>query len=63
MGLIRILLAISVIASHSDALFGFNFVGGGLAVQAFFMISGFYMALILSGKYNASANWGGISYL
>jgi peptidoglycan/LPS O-acetylase OafA/YrhL len=51
MGIIRILLAISVIISHSNAIFGFNLVGGRIAVQSFYIISGFYMALILSEKY------------
>ena len=52
MGLIRLLLAISVVVDHSNPLFGFSFVGGQLAVEIFFIISGFYMALILSEKYN-----------
>lgn len=54
MGLIRILLAISVIIAHTESILGFNMVGGTLAVQAFFIISGFYMALILSEKYDVS---------
>lgn len=52
MGLIRFLLAVSVIIAHSEPIFGLELVGGRIAVQAFFMISGFYMALILSEKYN-----------
>lgn len=59
MGLIRILLAVSVLIFHSDSVLGLSMLGGGLAVQAFFMISGFYMALVLDGKYKASLRGGG----
>ncbi len=53
MGTFRLLLAISVVTSHCGPLFNFTgFIGGSLSVQCFFMISGFYMALILSSKYN-----------
>lgn len=51
MGILRFLLAVSVIIAHSSPIFGSRFVGGPLAVQSFYMISGFYMALILSEKY------------
>lgn len=51
MGLLRFILAISVVLSHTGDLFGFTFVGGQLAVQAFYIISGFYMTLILNEKY------------
>lgn len=62
MGLIRILLAISVIIAHSESIFGLDMVGGVIAVQSFFMISGFYMALVLTEKYTSTSNGGGISY-
>jgi peptidoglycan/LPS O-acetylase OafA/YrhL len=51
MGIIRILLALSVVINHSSSIFGFSLVGGKIAVQAFYIISGFYMALILNEKY------------
>ncbi|WP_163271574.1 acyltransferase [Dysgonomonas sp. 511] len=51
MGTLRFILAISVVISHSGAIFGFGFVGGQLAVQAFYIISGFYMTMILKEKY------------
>jgi peptidoglycan/LPS O-acetylase OafA/YrhL len=54
MGLIRLLLALSVVLAHGAPLFGMTLVGGKLAVQAFFVISGFYMSLILNGKYPAT---------
>jgi peptidoglycan/LPS O-acetylase OafA/YrhL len=51
MGVLRLALAISVVIVHSVPLFGLTLVGGRLAVQAFFIISGFYMSLILDTKY------------
>lgn len=51
MGFIRLLLAISVVLAHSTPIFGLNFAGGEAAVEAFYMISGFYMSLILNEKY------------
>jgi len=51
LGLLRLLLALSVVLAHTGGLFGYHMTGGLVAVQAFFMISGFYMALILSDKY------------
>lgn len=55
MGLIRFYLAISVVISHN----GIRFPGieGHLAVMAFFVISGFYMALVLNEKYRDNI-WG-----
>lgn len=51
MGTLRIILAISVVIAHSSKIFGFEIVGGQIAVQAFYIISGFYMTLILNEKY------------
>jgi peptidoglycan/LPS O-acetylase OafA/YrhL len=51
MGIIRLLLALSVVAVHGGSIFGFNLVGGPIAVQSFYIISGFYMSLILNEKY------------
>ncbi len=51
MGSIRLILAISVVLAHSGAIFGLSFVGGQIAVQSFYIISGFYMSLILNEKY------------
>jgi peptidoglycan/LPS O-acetylase OafA/YrhL len=50
MGLIRLLLAFAVLLSHIPTA-TVHFIGGGTAVQAFFIVSGFYMSLVLSGKY------------
>src|ERR1700747_2964117 len=52
MGIIRFLLAISVVIHHCGPLFGiYHLIGGQIAVQSFFIISGFYMSLILNEKY------------
>jgi len=56
MGLIRFLLAVSVIIAHSTPIFGIKLVGGQTAVQAFFILSGFYMALVLNEKYIGQNN-------
>ena len=50
MGMVRVALALAVLLSHLP-LATFKFLHGGLAVQAFFIVSGFYMALVLDGKY------------
>jgi peptidoglycan/LPS O-acetylase OafA/YrhL len=51
MGILRFLLAVSVVAAHSGPIFGAPFMPGTFAVETFFMISGFYMSLILTDKY------------
>ena len=51
MGILRTILAIAVVVFHSYKLFGLRLCGGQVAVQSFYMISGFYMALILNEKY------------
>ena len=56
MGILRLLLAISVLLAHSSSVFGVNLVGGQAAVQAFYIVSGFYMALILKEKYIGNYN-------
>ena len=51
MGLLRFILAVTVVIAHSSSILGFTLVGGQIAVQAFYIISGFYMTLILNEKY------------
>lgn len=51
MGLLRLLLALSVVAVHCGSILHMKFVGGQIAVQSFYIISGFYMSLILNEKY------------
>lgn len=50
MGMVRVALAMAVVLSHLP-LASYKFLSGGLAVQSFFIVSGFYMALVLEGKY------------
>jgi peptidoglycan/LPS O-acetylase OafA/YrhL len=51
MGLIRLLLAISVVLFHSGIPSSYNIANSTVAVLSFFIISGFYMAFILDKKY------------
>lgn len=51
MGVVRLILAISVVIAHTDRFLGFDLVGGRVAVQAFYIMSGFYMTLVLNEKY------------
>lgn len=64
MGLFRLLLAIAVVMSHSGGSlpWGFHLTSGSISVQAFYIISGFYMALILSEKYEYSSNGAWLFY-
>jgi peptidoglycan/LPS O-acetylase OafA/YrhL len=60
MGLIRVLLALAVVTTHSKVLFGLGFTGlvyGKNAVEMFYTISGFYMALILNQKYTGPGSY------
>lgn len=52
MGLIRLLLAVCVVIHHTPSS-GLILMNGGIAVQAFYVISGYYMALVLCGKYQS----------
>ena len=61
MGILRLFLAVSVLVGHlryGRGLFGLSFLSGGLAVQTFFIISGFYMALVLNEKYHYKGSYG-----
>jgi peptidoglycan/LPS O-acetylase OafA/YrhL len=51
MGTLRFLLALSVVMDHAGPVLGVRLLPGRVAVEIFFAISGFYMAMILSGKY------------
>lgn len=59
MGLLRMLLALSVLTAHmhGKSILGFRLLYGNLAVQCFFMVSGFYMALVLNEKYNRPGDY------
>ncbi len=51
MGMYRFLLALSVVITHTKAIYGYELIGGYLSVNSFFIISGFYMSFILNEKY------------
>lgn len=58
MGLIRFLLACFVVIFHASPEWSHLPMNGDLSVQCFYVISGFYMALILNEKYtNQKSNW------
>ena len=54
MGCLRLLLALSVVIAHTSPIFGIRLVSGAAAVETFFIISGFYMALVINEKYFAA---------
>ncbi|HEX3717448.1 MAG TPA: acyltransferase [Verrucomicrobiae bacterium] len=51
MGILRVYLALCVIADHAGHVFPWRMHEGRQAVQIFYVISGFYMAMILSSRY------------
>ena len=62
MGILRFLLALAVAGRHAAGWFGFSagwILSGNRAVQVFYVISGFLMAMILNGKYadTPRGNW------
>ncbi|NCU04925.1 MAG: acyltransferase [Chitinophagaceae bacterium] len=52
MGILRLLLALSVVAVHCGSFWNLKLVEAQIAVQSFYIISGFYMTLILNEKYS-----------
>jgi len=62
-GIIRTLLALAVVDFHAVGytgtghIFGLPFPVGSIAVRSFYVISGFYMALILSRRYARDVGW------
>jgi peptidoglycan/LPS O-acetylase OafA/YrhL len=57
MGFFRLLLALAVVIEHSEPFLGLNLISGKYAVELFFVISGFYMAMILSEKYTGKGSY------
>jgi len=59
MGIFRVILALSVLLTHAGGfavfsrggIYHYSITGGLVAVQCFYIISGFYMSLILNDKY------------
>lgn len=60
MGFLRLLLAVCVVVQHVPLFGHVRLMSGVAAVEMFFMISGFYMALVLDGKYG-SDSWHDVS--
>ena len=58
MGVLRVLLALFVVIDHSGEPSFFNLPGGVFAVKVFFIISGFYMTMILNRKYTGPGSYG-----
>ncbi|TWT56732.1 Acyltransferase family protein [Thalassoglobus neptunius] len=57
MGVLRTVLALAVLVVHTEPTSRLQLTGGMAAVQCFFMISGFYMALILEKKYSGPGGY------
>src|SRR5713226_5516703 len=57
MGILRLLFALSVLISHSRQFFGYNIANPTIAVFSFFIISGFYMGLVLDKKYGVRSKF------
>lgn len=55
MGLLRLWLALVVLFVHTGGITGFAILPGPVAVQCFFIISGFYMGLVLNERYDRPA--------
>lgn len=55
--MIRFILAMSVAIGHGGGLFGFRMVKGLVAVEAFFIIFGFYMSMVILEKYSFHDRW------
>jgi len=58
MGTIRLALALAVVLAHTHEPTVLPFVASNVAVQVFFIISGFYMAVILNEKYTGPGSYG-----
>lgn len=51
MGLLRLLLSFAVVIAHTHSIPGVAVIGGSKAVMFFFVMSGFYMHLVLDQQY------------
>jgi peptidoglycan/LPS O-acetylase OafA/YrhL len=58
LGTFRFLLALSVALGHFGTVCGYYMMNGRMAVQCFYMISGFLISLVLSQKYDPSTSDG-----
>ena len=51
MGMLRVLLAMAVVLTHTGGIAGYNMVGGRVAVETFFVLSGFLIQMMLATRY------------
>ena len=58
LGTFRFLLALSVALGHLGTVSGYYMMNGRMAVQCFYMVSGFLISLVLSQKYDPSTSEG-----
>jgi peptidoglycan/LPS O-acetylase OafA/YrhL len=54
MGTLRFFLALSIIVAHAGPIFGIWLIDARLAVQMFYLLSGFSMAFVWQGRYATS---------
>lgn len=59
MGFLRIILAMAVLLLHTTdhSIFGLRLLNAAFAVEAFFVLSGFYMALVLDRTYRGPGSY------
>ena len=53
MGLVRLFLAVCVIATHSAYLFGYPLIDGNTAIEVFYVLSGFLISLVINRVYKS----------
>lgn len=56
MGTLRTIFALAVALGHAGGFHGFELLNADTAVEAFYAISGFYMAMVFTEKYAVAAN-------
>lgn len=54
-GTFRFILALTVVAEHFGGLAGFQYFYGEMAVQCFYLVSGFLIAFIIANKYDTAS--------
>jgi peptidoglycan/LPS O-acetylase OafA/YrhL len=62
MGVLRLLLAASVVLGHAGPAFGYFLFPAQFSVTVFFILSGFYMSLVVNEKYGPLAGGTAIFY-
>jgi peptidoglycan/LPS O-acetylase OafA/YrhL len=62
LGVFRLLLALSVVIGHAGPVYGYSIFPAQFSVIVFFILSGFYMALVINEKYGNLPNGTAIFY-